>query len=355
MPETSRTLGDLETMLMLRRVPMFQDLDPEDLQRIAMTAVEHLYPADEPIVREGDVGDELVVIVEGSVRVVRLEPDGTERLIRGYEAGDHIGELAVLREAPRAATVIAKGDGVRGLRHRRRKPPGDPARTSRRGHGDAGDPRRADQHAVALPPMAEAPQARRPLPTGTVTFLRTDVEGSMRLARALGPTWDAINELHLGILRDAVDRHGGVCVRTEGDAMFAAFPEAGAAVLAAIDGQRALLAHGWPEDGAVRVRMGVHTGEAHLAGDDYGGFDVSRAARIAAVGHGGQIIVSGDDARPRRVESAVRAWHSANSAGTRSGTCRPRSTCSRSTCPAGARLPAAARRRRPAAGTCRSA
>jgi CRP-like cAMP-binding protein len=115
MPETSRTLGDLETMLILRRVPLFQDLDPEDLQRIASAAVEHLYPADQAIVREGDIGDELVVIVEGSVRVVRAEPDGTERLIRGYEAGDHFGELAILREAPRAATVIADGDGVRGL------------------------------------------------------------------------------------------------------------------------------------------------------------------------------------------------------------------------------------------------
>ena len=67
------------------------------------------------IVREGDLGDELVVIVEGSVRVVHVEPDGSERLIHRYEAGDHIGELAVLREAPRAATVIAEGDGVRGL------------------------------------------------------------------------------------------------------------------------------------------------------------------------------------------------------------------------------------------------
>lgn len=115
MPETSRTLGDLETMLILRRVPLFQGLDPEDLQRVAMTAVEHVYPADQAIVREGDLGDELVVIVEGSVRVVRAESDGTERFIRRYGAGDHIGELAVLREAPRAATVIAEGDGVRGL------------------------------------------------------------------------------------------------------------------------------------------------------------------------------------------------------------------------------------------------
>lgn len=115
MPDTSRTLDDLGTMLLLRRVPLFADLDPEDLQRIAMTAGEHLYPPDEALVREGDLGDELVVIVEGSVRVVRAEPDGTERLIRRYEAGDHIGELAILREAPRAATVIAEGTGVRGL------------------------------------------------------------------------------------------------------------------------------------------------------------------------------------------------------------------------------------------------
>ena len=115
MPETSRTLGDLETMLCLRRVPLFEGLDPEDLQRISSTAIEHVYPAGEPLVREGDVGDTLIVIVEGSVRVVKAEPDGSERLIRTYTAGDHIGELAVLREAPRAATVLAEDDGVRGL------------------------------------------------------------------------------------------------------------------------------------------------------------------------------------------------------------------------------------------------
>ncbi len=115
MPETSRTLGDLETMLCLRRVPLFEGLDPEDLQRIASTAVEHVYPAGEALVREGDLGDTLIVIVEGSVRVVKAEPDGSERLIRTYAAGDHIGELAVLREAPRAATVLAEDDGVRGL------------------------------------------------------------------------------------------------------------------------------------------------------------------------------------------------------------------------------------------------
>ena len=138
MPDTSRTLGDLETMMLLRRVPLFDGLEPEDLQRIAMTSVEHVYPADEALVREGDVGDELIVIVEGSVRVVRVEPDGTERLIRRYEAGDHIGELAVLREAPRAATVIAEGDGVRGLVIGGAGLKCDPARATRCRDGDAG-------------------------------------------------------------------------------------------------------------------------------------------------------------------------------------------------------------------------
>ena len=141
--------------------------------------------------------------------------------------------------------------------------------------------------------MVDRVDTPRPLPTGTVTFLRTDVEGSMGLVRALGPAWDETNAIHLGILRDVVARHDGVCVRTEGDALFAAFREAGAAVRAAIDGQRALDAHRWPDGGEVRVRMGLHTGEAHLAGDDYGGFDVNRAARVAAVGHGGQIVLSG--------------------------------------------------------------
>jgi hypothetical protein len=115
MPDTSRTLGDLETMLFLRRVPLFEGLAPEDLQRIAMTAVERIYPGGEALFREGDLGQELVVVVEGSVRVVHVETEGTERLLRRYGPGDHIGELAVLRAAPRAATVIADGEGVRGL------------------------------------------------------------------------------------------------------------------------------------------------------------------------------------------------------------------------------------------------
>jgi class 3 adenylate cyclase len=138
----------------------------------------------------------------------------------------------------------------------------------------------------------ESSRPRRRLPTGTVTFLRSDVESSMSLVQALGSAWDDLNASHLGIIRDAVEEYGGVTVRTEGDALFAAFPEAGAAIRAAIDAQQALHEHAWPVDGGPRVRMGLHSGEAHLSGDDYGGLDVNRAARIAGVGHGGQIVVS---------------------------------------------------------------
>jgi predicted ATPase/class 3 adenylate cyclase len=131
------------------------------------------------------------------------------------------------------------------------------------------------------------------LPTGTVTFLRTDVEGSMGHVRALGRDWDGVNAEHLAIIRRAVDAHGGTVVRTEGDAAFAAFPEATAAVDAAIDAQRALHGRDWPVPDGLRVRIGLHSGEAHLAGDDYGGFEVNRAARVASAGHGGQIVLSG--------------------------------------------------------------
>ena len=136
------------------------------------------------------------------------------------------------------------------------------------------------------------PDAPSGLPTGTVTFLRTDVEGSMRLARAQGAAWDELNAAQLAIVRDAVAARGGVTVRTEGDAVFAVFPEAVTAANAAIELQRAMRKHPWPAEAQVSVRVGLHSGEAHIAGDDYGGFDVNRAARIAAVGHGGQIVLS---------------------------------------------------------------
>ncbi len=123
------------------------------------------------------------------------------------------------------------------------------------------------------------------LPTGTVTFLFTDIEGSTRLLRELGGGYaDALAE-HRRVLREAFARHGGVEVDTQGDAFFVAFERAADALEAAADGQRGL-------QGPVRVRMGVHTGEPLVTDEGYIGIDVHRAARIAATGYGGQVLVS---------------------------------------------------------------
>jgi predicted ATPase/class 3 adenylate cyclase len=130
------------------------------------------------------------------------------------------------------------------------------------------------------------------LPTGTVTFLFTDIEGSTNLARTLGDRWTEVLEEHNAILRKAIREHGGLDVRTEGDAFFAVFTSAIDAVAATAEAQREFAAHAWPDDGPVRVRMGMHTGEGRLGGDEYVGLDVHRAARIAAAGHGGQVLLS---------------------------------------------------------------
>jgi predicted ATPase/class 3 adenylate cyclase len=130
------------------------------------------------------------------------------------------------------------------------------------------------------------------LPTGTVTFLFTDIEGSTRLVQQLGSEWPAALDQHNRILRDAIRGTDGVDVRTEGDAFFAVFSSATGAASAAVVAQRALANHPWPPDTPLRVRMGLHTGEGAIGGDDYVGLDVHRAARIASAGHGGQVLVS---------------------------------------------------------------
>jgi predicted ATPase/class 3 adenylate cyclase len=135
--------------------------------------------------------------------------------------------------------------------------------------------------------------AERVLPTGTVTFLFSDMEGSTRLVRDLGPaTFADLLEQHNEILRTAFAAHDGVERGTQGDSFLVMFPEAPAALAAAAAAQRAMADADWPEGAPVRVRMGLHTGVARLGGDDYVGLDVHRAARIAALGHGGQVLVS---------------------------------------------------------------
>lgn len=115
MESTSPGMEHLETMLRLRRVPLFERLEPEDLQRIATGATERTFEPNETILREGEIGEDLFVLLEGDVIVTRTDSDGTERIVHGYRAGDHIGELAVLRHAPRAATVVAGPHGASAL------------------------------------------------------------------------------------------------------------------------------------------------------------------------------------------------------------------------------------------------
>lgn len=130
------------------------------------------------------------------------------------------------------------------------------------------------------------------LPRGTVTFLFTDVEASTDLVRRLGARYADILGEARAMLRTAFADHGGREVDTQGDSFFVVFERAHDAGLAAVDAQRALAAHLWPDDGIVRVRMGLHTAEPHVWEEGYVGVGVHRAARVCAVGHGGQILLS---------------------------------------------------------------
>jgi predicted ATPase/class 3 adenylate cyclase len=129
--------------------------------------------------------------------------------------------------------------------------------------------------------------------TGTQTFLFSDIEGSTRLLDELGSAaYTAVLERQAEILRAAFASHGGREENTEGDSFFVIFDSAREAVIAAIDGQRALAAEPWPAGVEVRVRMGLHAGEATESAAGLVGIDINRAARIAAAAHGGQIVVS---------------------------------------------------------------
>ena len=129
-------------------------------------------------------------------------------------------------------------------------------------------------------------------PGGTVTFLFTDIEGSTRLLQELGEDYGQVVADHRRILRDVFQKAGGHEVDTQGDAFFYSFTRAKDAAAAAVDGQRALADHTWPQGAEVRVRMGLHTGEPTVGEEGYVGLDVVRAARICSAGHGGQILAS---------------------------------------------------------------
>jgi eukaryotic-like serine/threonine-protein kinase len=132
----------------------------------------------------------------------------------------------------------------------------------------------------------------RELPTGTVTFLFTDIEGSTRLLKRLGARYANVLEEHHRLLRTALAEFDGREVDTQGDALFVAFPRAKDAVAGAVAAQNSLAAHPWPDGADVQVRMGIHTGEPIVGSDRYVGVGVHKAARICSAGHGGQILLS---------------------------------------------------------------
>ena len=132
----------------------------------------------------------------------------------------------------------------------------------------------------------------RELPTGTVTLLFTDIEGSTRLLQQVGEHYDGILTECRQLLRAAFHRWNGYEVDTQGDAFFVVFARATDAVSAAVAIQRALAAHSWPDGATVLVRIGMHTGEPQRSAEGYVGLDVHRAARIMSAGHGGQVLLS---------------------------------------------------------------
>jgi class 3 adenylate cyclase len=130
-------------------------------------------------------------------------------------------------------------------------------------------------------------------PRGTVTFLFSDVEGSTRLLKRLRDRYGAVLSEHRRLLREAFAAHGGEEVDAQGDACFYVFSRAREAAAAAAAAQRSLAAHEWPDGAALRVRMGMHTGEPNVSEDGrYHGLGVHRAARIMAAGHGAQVLAS---------------------------------------------------------------
>jgi class 3 adenylate cyclase/DNA-binding CsgD family transcriptional regulator len=130
------------------------------------------------------------------------------------------------------------------------------------------------------------------LPTGTVTMLFTDIEGSTRLLKQLGERYGDLLADHRRLLREAFAAHDGHEIGTEGDSFFVTFARARDAVEAAVDGQRALARHRWPDGLEPHVRMGMHTGEPSIGEVGYHGIGVHRGARVASAAHGGQVLLS---------------------------------------------------------------
>lgn len=165
--------------------------------------------------------------------------------------------------------------------------PASSTRVTRRGGrpADHADPVKPPRPVGILGPMPA-------LPSGTVTFVFSDIEGSTSLLKALGDRYGEVLDDHRALIRETFGARDGVEIDTQGDAFFFAFTRARDAVAAAVEAQRRHASHRWPDDRAVRVRMGLHTGEPALGSEGYLGIDVVRAARLCTLGRGGHVLLS---------------------------------------------------------------
>jgi class 3 adenylate cyclase len=130
------------------------------------------------------------------------------------------------------------------------------------------------------------------LPSGTVTFVFSDIEGSTGLLKRLGERYAELIAEHRRIVRETFGAHDGVEIDMQGDSFFFAFARARDAATAAVEAQRAHAEHAWPDGESVRVRMGLHTGEPAIGAEGYLGVDVVRTARLCATGMGGHVLLS---------------------------------------------------------------
>jgi DNA-binding SARP family transcriptional activator len=259
-------LGDLEDVA-------FAEAERRRLQELRLSAVEQRVDADLELGRHAELVPELESFVHE--HPLRERPRG-QLMLALYRSGRQAEALEVYRQARR---LLQDELGLE---------PGDALKRLERSIL-AQDP--ALGVGPSAPPTPPPPQTA--VPTGTVSFLFTDVEGSTRLVQTLGEDdYGALLEQHHALLRAAFAEHGGLEIDTQGDAFFFAFRRARDAVAGAVAAQRAFAAAEWPAQATVRIRLGIHTGEPGLAVGGYHGLDVVRAARISGVAHGGQILVS---------------------------------------------------------------